>query len=331
MDPAESSSKDLLGVVAQHEATVKRHEAALSQQESLMEKHSHLLSDLMTSMRHVFERLPQAPDPPPTPTPVTSSAGAVHPLVEPCLPPSQRFSGDEACEGFLTQRSLTFQLQPSTFPSDQARIAYVLTLLAGKALAWARAVWNAQAPCYTSYSSFEGEFKRVFHHPLFGRQASKQLLTLRQRTQSAAEYAIQFRTLAAGSGWNDEALIVCFENGLSEELKDELATRDPVYSLERLIDQVILLDNRLRQRRIPTPNTLSPRSFCQPFTSGLVPLESPEPMQLGRTRLSAQERIRQMNSHLCFYCGLQGHYRSLCPELKENAQSRAGGGELSRE
>ncbi len=68
----------------------------------------------------------------------------------------------------------------------------------------------------------------------------KQLLTLRQRTQSAAEYAIQFRTLAAGSGWNDEALIVCFENGLSEELKDELATRDPMYSLERLIDQVIL-------------------------------------------------------------------------------------------
>ncbi len=133
-------------------------------------------------------------------------------------------------------------------------------------LAWATAVWNAQAPCCTSYSSFEAEFKRVFHHPLSGRQASKQLLTLRQRTHSAAEYAIQFCTLAAGSGWNDEALII--------------------------IDQVIRLDNRLRQRRIPRPNTLTPQSFRQPFTSGSVPLESPEPMQLGRTRLSAQERTR---------------------------------------
>ncbi len=139
----------------------------------------------------------------------------------------------------------------------------------------------------------------------------KQLLTLRQRTQSAAEYAIQFRTLAAGSGWNDEALIVCFENGLSEELKDELATRDPMYSLERLIDKVILLDNRLRQRRIPRPNTHSPQSFRQPLPRVWYLL-------IGRTRLSAQERIRRMNSHLCLYCGLQGHYRSLCPELKEN-------------
>ncbi len=124
-------------------------------------------------MRHLFERLPQAPDFAPASTPATSSAGAVPPLVEPHLPPPQRFSGDpEACEGFLTQRSLTFQLQPFTLPSDQARIAYILTLLAGKALAWATAVWNAQAPCCSSYSSFEGEFKQVFHHPLSGRQAS---------------------------------------------------------------------------------------------------------------------------------------------------------------
>ncbi len=111
---------------------------------------------------------------------------------------------------------------------------------------------------------------------------------------------------------------------------DELATRDPVYSLERLIDQVILLNNRLRQRQIPRPNT-PPQSLRQPFTLGLLPLESPDSMQRGRTQLSAQERICQMNSHLCLYCGLQGHYRSLCPELEENTHSRAGGGELSRE
>ncbi len=121
MDPAEPSAKDLLGVVAQYEATVKRREAALSQQESLMEKHFHLLSDLMTSMRHLFERLPQAPDPAPTPTPAASSVATVPPQAKPRLPPPPlRFSGDpEACEGFLTQCSLTFQLQPSTFPSDR--------------------------------------------------------------------------------------------------------------------------------------------------------------------------------------------------------------------
>ncbi len=79
--------------MAQRESMVKRHEAALSQQESLMEKHFHLLSDLMTSMRHLFERLPQAPDPAPASTPATSFAGAVPPLVEHRLPPPQRLSG----------------------------------------------------------------------------------------------------------------------------------------------------------------------------------------------------------------------------------------------
>ncbi len=130
------------------------------QQESLMEKHSHLLSDLMTSMRHLFERLPQAPDPPPTPTPVTSSAGAVHPLVDLAYP---LHNGSleilKHVRDFWTQGSLTFQLQPSTFPSDQARIAYVpLPLLAGKALAWATAVLECPSSLLHSYSSFEGEF-----------------------------------------------------------------------------------------------------------------------------------------------------------------------------
>ncbi|KAK3515956.1 hypothetical protein QTP86_020264, partial [Hemibagrus guttatus] len=54
------------------------------------------------------------------------------PLAEPRLPPPQRFSGDpSACDGFLTQCSLTFDLQPSSFPSDRAKIAYVITLLSG--------------------------------------------------------------------------------------------------------------------------------------------------------------------------------------------------------
>ncbi|KAK3559696.1 hypothetical protein QTP86_017675, partial [Hemibagrus guttatus] len=88
------------------------------------------------------------------------------PLAEPNLPPPQRFSGDpSACDGFLTQCSLTFELQPSSFPSDRAKIAYVITLLSGKALSWAMAVWKAQAPFCSSYTRFVEEFKRVFDHP----------------------------------------------------------------------------------------------------------------------------------------------------------------------
>ncbi len=173
--------------------------------------------------------------------------------------------------------------------------------------AWTTAVWNAQAPCCTSYSAFEEEFKRVFQHPLSGRQVSKQLQRFAREPTVQHNMPSNLVNLPRATGWNDEALIVCFENGLSEELKEELVTRDPVYSLERLIDQVILLDNRLRQRWIPRPNTHSPKSFRQPFTSVSVPLESPELMQLGRTRLSP-------GCHFCLYSGLQGWRKTPSPE-----------------
>ncbi|XP_056329085.1 uncharacterized protein LOC130241386 [Danio aesculapii] len=102
--------------------------------------------------------------------------------------------------------------RPSTFPSDRAKIAYVITLLSGKALSWATAVWKAKAPFCSSFAAFEEEFKRVFDHPHSGRQASKKLLTLQQGSGSVAEYAIHFRIVAAGNGWNNEALMVCFQN-----------------------------------------------------------------------------------------------------------------------
>ncbi|KAK3509827.1 hypothetical protein QTP70_012503 [Hemibagrus guttatus] len=273
----------------------------------------------------IFDRLPS--------TSATASAASVplpdspmpSPLAEPHLPPPQCFSGDpSACDGFLTQCSLTFELQPSSFPSDRAKIAYVITLLSGKALSWAMAVWKAQAPFCSSYTRFVEEFKQVFDHPLSGRQASKNLLTLRQKNGSATEYAIQFRTIAAGSGWNDESLMVCFWNGLSEAIKDDLAIREPARDLENLIDQAIWLDNRLRERNLNRPCVSALSASPTPAQMLPVPQNSPKPMQLGRTRLSPSERDRRMRERCCLYCGLYGHFRPTCPELSGNAPSRTG-------
>ncbi|KAK3559268.1 hypothetical protein QTP86_009932 [Hemibagrus guttatus] len=245
------------------------------------------------------------------------------PLAEPRLPPPQRFSGDpSACDGFLTQCSLTFELQPSSFPYDRAKIAYVITLLSGKALSWATAVWKAQAPFCSSYARFVEEFKRVFDHPLSGRKASKNLLTLRQKNGSATEYAIQFRTIAAGSGWNDESLMVCFLNGLSEAIKDDLAIREPARDLENLIDQAIRLDNRLRERNLNRPCVSALSASPTPAQMLPVPQNSPEPMQLGRTRLSPSERDRRMRERCCLYCGLSHLPRTLGKRPVPHRQGR---------
>lgn len=40
------------------------------------------------------------------------------------------------------------------------------------------------------------------------------------------DYAIEFRTLAADSGWNDSALIDAFLHGLAAKVKDQLILLD---------------------------------------------------------------------------------------------------------
>ncbi len=337
MDPETLTSKDLLAVIAQHESSFQRHEAVLSHQEELMTKHSQLLSDVMGSIRQLFERLPGASSPSASPP----SSNRPTSVAEPRLPPPKPFAGDpKSCQGFLTQCSLTFELQPSSFPTDRSKIAYIITLLSDKALSWASAVWQSQDACCESYAAFEEEFKRVFDHPVSGREASKRLLTLSQGFRSTADFAIEFRTIAAGSGWNNEALMVCFQGGLSEPLQDELATREPAADLESLIAIAIRLDNRLRERRVarrkasqsqvPVSRSVSPvrisASRASPVPEQLH--DSPEDMQLGRSRLSPSERERRMKERRCLYCGASGHFRSTCSELPGNAYPRPASGGL---
>ncbi|XP_062923390.1 cadherin-1-like [Mobula hypostoma] len=90
-------------------------------------------------------------------------------------------------------------------------------------------------------------------------------------SRRVAEYSVEFRTLAAGSGWNDEALQGVFRNGLSDMVKDELAASDDTDSLDSLISlatsrkiwkdaRAALLRSADRNRRIaehhriPAPN-----------------------------------------------------------------------------
>lgn len=151
---------------------------------------------------------------------------------------------------------------------------------------------------------------------------------------------MNFRTVAADSGWNDTALQGLFLSGLSEQLKDELAARDDSDSLDSLVSLAIKLDNRLRERcrekascqpPLPTSNP-SPPSFLgtasgsflahRSFPSPNTPTSTEEePMQLGRARLSPEERLRRMNAGECIYCGRSGHFLASCPHRpKEEAR-----------
>ncbi|KAK1802534.1 hypothetical protein P4O66_004189 [Electrophorus voltai] len=123
----------------------------------------------------------------------------------------------ERGRGFLLQCSLAFMQQPSQFPIEQAKVAYIISFLTGQALAWATQVWEHQTDVCFTVAEFAVALKWIFHHPVAGGEM--------------ADYTIVFRTMVAESGWNPTALMAAFHHGLSEELKDELVHQNTPASL----------------------------------------------------------------------------------------------------
>ncbi len=191
------------------------------------------------------------------------------------------------------------------YPTDESRIAFMCSLLTGRALDWATAVWCEDRPTFPSFRAFIQRFKEVFEHPAGGKEAGEQLLSLRQGRSSAADYVLSFRTLAAQTGWPDDPLKLHYRKGLNTELQSELACCDEGKSLEQFIELSIKIDNLLRSRRT---NRL-PALLVAPSAAN----SDIEPMQIGLTHISEEERERRIRQSLCLYCGLPGHLRASCP------------------
>lgn len=159
------------------------------------------LANLTSGLSRLENRL-QNNDSPVSPSPA-APVGAMHPR-EPSVPAPERYDGTLGiCKSFLFQCSLVFELQPATYNSDRAKIAYVLGLLTGRAKACGTAFWHNPLTIRATFQQFSAEMLSVFDHPLTSCDASNQLLSLSQGSQSAANYSVEFRTLAAELGWDD--------------------------------------------------------------------------------------------------------------------------------
>ena len=183
-------------------------------------------------------------------------------------------------------------------PSGEESVCALVSCLTGRALEWANAVWNGPDSAKDNYPEFTRRFRAVFDHPPEGRAAGERLFHLRQETRSIQDFALEFRTLAAGAGWNDRALIDHFRCSLREDVRRELACRDTTYSLDGLIDLAIRLDNLLAARG------RSDQVLSFPIPSPPVPI----PMELGGTA----SRGTGGGVSSCTSCGRRGHTSDRC-------------------
>ena len=82
---------------------------------------------------------------------------------------------------------------------------------------------------------------------------------------------MDFRTLPAGAGWNDKALINHYRCSLREAVRRELPCRDTTLTFDQLVDLSIRLDKLLATRGRPE------RGLSVPSLSTTAPM----PMELG--------------------------------------------------
>ena len=136
------------------------------------------METMRASLQHHDERVtPQMAAQPASPPPpgITPRPGS-----EPHLPAPERYEGDPgSCCSFLSTCLLVFELQPSTFPTERSRVAFVITLLSVRACEWGTAVWEANAKCQT-FSQFAQAMRGVFDRSVSGPAATCQLFRIRQ-------------------------------------------------------------------------------------------------------------------------------------------------------
>lgn len=127
-------------------------------------------------------------------------------------------------------------------------------------LNWSTAVWKQDGKHTFSYESFITMFCWVFDHASEGKIFGLM----------AAKYALEFRTLAEESGWNEPVLKADFCQEFNADILTKLACQDHEATLDSIIDLVVHLDNLLCSRS---------HYMLPAFTNTTV--ETPNPMQIG--------------------------------------------------
>lgn len=126
----------------------------------------------------------------------------------------------------------------------------------------------------SSYERFTTYFQFVYDHPPCEVEAC-----------SAADYTLDFCTVATASGWNKPALLTAYSKGLSENLQAELAYCDNSVTLDNFISYTS--DAGFQ------PLSRSPPTLCIPRVNPCSPVPH------GCLLPSASQT-------LCCYCGSRG-------------------------
>lgn len=164
---------------------------------------------------------------------------------------------------------------------------------------------------------FLATIKCVFGGGSSQTMAAQRLLSIKQGSRSVLDYSIEFHTIATQSRWTELSLAPVFYHGLQDVIKDELVHRIWDANPDKLIKLACNIEEHQRERSLESRGhhaaPQAPRGQTSlPRYAPTSQEEEPEPMQVGRSCLSAAERARHFCEGQGLYCGKRGHIISIC-------------------
>jgi hypothetical protein len=238
----------------------------------------------------------------------------------------------------MAQCTLTFTMCPKTYSSNEKKVLFVVSLLRGTALDWARGVAEDEHhPLRNNYPAFKEALSNLYLDRNYKALCETKLLRLKQ-TKSAAAYAVEFESLVSVLNLDNDAKCLLFYEHLHPDVKDAIATVGRATTFTALVDQAVSIDQRKFQRRMEnkkldsSPQSSAPKST--PPARGSNPPNKPSgnpnsnsnanintnqprtPLSKPRDPLTDSEKLHRKQNKLCAYCGDPSHDISSCPRLR---------------